>query len=67
MGGKPLDMGARYRLVTFNYLALGGDGYQVLKELKGYDTGFVDAAVLAEFMGTQGEISGWDGSQRYVP
>ncbi|ACZ18677.1 5'-Nucleotidase domain protein [Thermanaerovibrio acidaminovorans DSM 6589] len=67
VGGKPLDMGARYRLVTFNYLALGGDGYQVLKELKGYDTGFVDAAVLAEFMGTQGEISGWDGSQRYVP
>lgn len=34
IGGKPLDKGRTYTLATNNYLARGGDGYEVLKRAK---------------------------------
>lgn len=51
-GRVVLDPGASYRIVTYGYLARGGDGYAVLEKSKGYryDTGFLDAEVLMEYL-----------------
>ncbi len=69
VGGEPLAPKKSYKLVTITYLALGGDGYEVFKDVAartGYDTGFVDAAALQEFLVNQKVIESWDDSQRYV-
>ncbi len=34
IGGKPIDMNARYKLATIDYLAEGGDGCDFLKEAR---------------------------------
>ncbi len=50
-----LDDNTVYRMVTISYIAGGGDGYDVLENASGYDTGFVDAEVFMEYaqhMGT---------------
>ena len=49
--GKPLDMGATYRMAINNFVAAGGDGYPKLTSHPSYvDTGFVDADVLRAFI-----------------
>jgi len=48
---KPLGVEHVYRVVTNSYLAGGGDGYAVMKEVaKRYDTGFVDALAFIEYV-----------------
>lgn len=48
---KLLDVERTYRVVTNSYLAGGGDGYVVMKDvLKRYDTGFVDAVAFIEYV-----------------
>ena len=69
VGGEPLDPKRSYKMVTINYLAMGGDGYEVFRDAVargGYDTGFVDAAAFQEFLADQKVIENWDDSQRYV-
>jgi len=53
---QEIDMNKTYRMVTNNYLASGGDGYIVLKDKPGYDTGFILADVLAEYISHLGTI-----------
>ena len=69
VAGEPLDPKKSYSLVTITYLALGGDGYEVFRDVAartGYDTGFVDAAAFQEFLMDKKVIESWDDSQRYV-
>lgn len=48
---EPLEADATYTLVTNAFLANGGDGYAVLKDAATrHDTGFVEAASLAEYV-----------------
>jgi 5'-nucleotidase/UDP-sugar diphosphatase len=48
---KPLDRNATYRVVTNNFLAQGGDGYEMFKAAKNvWNLGFVDHDVLAEYI-----------------
>lgn len=46
-----LDPTKIYRLVTNSYLASGGDGYTMMKDVRDrYDTGFVDAQSFIEYV-----------------
>ncbi|WP_319542303.1 5'-nucleotidase C-terminal domain-containing protein [uncultured Pseudodesulfovibrio sp.] len=55
---KSLDAERTYRVVTNSYLAGGGDGYTVMKEVSSrYDTGFVDTLVFIEYVTAQKKIS----------
>ena len=48
-----IDPDKTYRVVTNAFMANGGDGYDTLKNTSAaskYDTGFVDAEVLAEYL-----------------
>ncbi|MFW6248767.1 MAG: 5'-nucleotidase C-terminal domain-containing protein, partial [Bacteroidota bacterium] len=49
---KNIEMDKVYRLATNNYLAMGGDGYEILAKNgdKGYDSGFVAADVLRGYI-----------------
>lgn len=51
-GFKPLDPAATYKLVTNNFVAGGGDGYDVLKNAKGakIDTYLPDYQVFSEYI-----------------
>jgi 5'-nucleotidase len=51
-GFKPLDAAATYKLVTNNFVATGGDGYDVLKNAKGskIDTYLPDYQVFSEYI-----------------
>lgn len=66
VNGKPIDLNATYKVVTNNYVAGGGDGYSMLKEAKGYDTGFVVADVLKEYIQHLGTIENYDNEPRVV-
>ncbi|MDK2885443.1 MAG: 5-nucleotidase / UDP-sugar diphosphatase, partial [Thermosipho sp. (in: thermotogales)] len=70
VNGEPLDPDKVYTVVTNNYMAGGGDGYTVLKENKdsGYDTGFVLADVVVEYIqkGLNGKIESYDDTPRYI-
>jgi 5'-nucleotidase/UDP-sugar diphosphatase len=50
INGEPLDLNKTYKVVSNNYVAAGGDGYTMLVGKPGYDTGFTDADVLAEYI-----------------
>ena len=59
--GKPLDKAKQYRFVTLSFLANGGDGYSVLREIKdavgrGYDTGYTDANVFVDYLSYLGVV-----------
>ncbi|PIE35445.1 hypothetical protein CSA56_04240 [candidate division KSB3 bacterium] len=49
-GDAPLDLQHKYRVVTNNFMAAGGDGYKMLKEIEQLDTGFVDADAMKEYI-----------------
>jgi 5'-nucleotidase len=55
----PIISDQKYRIVTNNYLADGGDGMNALKESTTFrrDTGFSDAEVLIEYIKYKGTIS----------
>jgi len=52
-GFKPLEDGASYKIVTNNFIAGGGDGFESLKNAKGsrVDTYLPDYGVFSEYMG----------------
>ncbi|WP_367355945.1 5'-nucleotidase C-terminal domain-containing protein [Mesotoga sp.] len=64
VNGAPIDDNRVYKVATNNYLASGGDGYAVLAGLSGYDTGFVLADVVVEFVGEISPITGYQDSGR---
>jgi 5'-nucleotidase / UDP-sugar diphosphatase len=51
-GFKPLEAGVTYKVVTNNFIAGGGDGFEVLKNAKGsrLDTYLPDYSVMSEYM-----------------
>jgi 5'-nucleotidase / UDP-sugar diphosphatase len=55
-GDAPLDLKKTYKVVTNNFMAAGGDGYAALKDLPKYDTNFVDADALKEYIGKLGKV-----------
>jgi len=67
VNGKAIEMDKVYRLATNNYLAMGGDGYEVLSKNgdKGYDTGFVAADVLRGYIEHLGIITEYTSEARY--
>jgi 5'-nucleotidase/UDP-sugar diphosphatase len=64
VNGEPIDDNKLYKLATNNYLASGGDGYEILAGLSGYDTGFVLADVVVEFVGEISPITSYPDSGR---
>ncbi|MFC1862548.1 5'-nucleotidase C-terminal domain-containing protein [Thermodesulfobacteriota bacterium] len=56
IGDSILDTTKTYKVVTNNFMASGGDGYKMLKEIGNIDTGFVDADSLKEYIETLGEV-----------
>ncbi len=55
-GGQPLDLQKTYKVVTNNFMASGGDGYKMLKDLPQTNTGFVDADAVREYVQQRGNI-----------
>ncbi|AJG40908.1 UDP-sugar hydrolase [Thermotoga sp. RQ7] len=68
VNGEPLDLKKTYRVVTNNYMASGGDGYTMLKEWGGYDTGYLMSDAVVEYIQSvlNGVIEEYDDSQRYI-
>lgn len=56
VGDAPIDLEKTYSVVTNNFMAAGGDGYVMLKDLPQYDTGFVDADALKEYIEQMGKV-----------
>ncbi|MCS7240473.1 MAG: 5'-nucleotidase C-terminal domain-containing protein [Candidatus Bipolaricaulota bacterium] len=55
---KPLDRNATYRLATNNFLAQGGDGYEMFKLAKNvWNLGFVDYEILAEYIAAHSPVA----------
>jgi 5'-nucleotidase/UDP-sugar diphosphatase len=50
VGDSPLIPEKKYKVVTNSFMAAGGDGYAMLKEIRQVDTGFVDADALREYI-----------------
>ena len=48
--GRPLEPDRTYSVVTNSFLAAGGDGYHLFTTWPQNDTGYVDVAVLREFI-----------------
>jgi len=54
----PLEPGRTYRVATNSFLAGGGDGYAMLKDVPDrYDTGFVDAQAFIDFVRAESPLS----------
>ncbi|WGS65997.1 5'-nucleotidase C-terminal domain-containing protein [Marinitoga aeolica] len=66
VNGKPLEMDKLYKVAANNYMASGGDGYSMLKGKKGYDTGFVLADVVKEYIQKLGTIENYDNAPRIM-
>jgi len=66
INGKPIDPEKVYKVVTNNYMAAGGDGYAMLKGQKGYDTYYVMADVVVEYIQKVlgGKITSYDDKPR---
>jgi len=50
VGGVPIELERVYKVVTNNYVAAGGRSYAAFKDIPKYDTGFVDASALREYI-----------------
>ncbi|MGC8903270.1 MAG: bifunctional UDP-sugar hydrolase/5'-nucleotidase [Fervidobacterium sp.] len=66
INGKPVDPEKVYKVVTNDYMAAGGDGYAVLKGQKGYNTFYVMADVVVEYIQKVlgGKITNYDDKPR---
>ena len=52
----PVDMDRIYKVVTNSFVAAGGDGYAMLKDVQKIDSGFVDADSLREYIEKSGVV-----------
>lgn len=67
VNGEPIDPNKVYKVATNDYMANGGDGYTMLKEaLSRYDTGYVLADVVKEYIQNLGTIESYDGEVRWT-
>ncbi len=57
VGDAPIDPVKTYKVVTNNFVAAGGDGYKMLKDLAKYDTGYVDADATMEYIQNLGKVA----------
>ena len=58
VGGAALDLGASYTIVTNNFIAAGGDGFEVFTQGQNYfDSQQLDADVLAAYIAEQGTVA----------
>ncbi|MGW8194136.1 MAG: 5'-nucleotidase C-terminal domain-containing protein [Desulforhopalus sp.] len=57
VGEGPIAMEKTYKVVTNNFLAAGGDGYDMLKNLPKYDTGYVDAETTMLYIRNLGRVA----------
>lgn len=66
IGNSAIDKKKIYKVALISYLANGGDGYTMFAKWKSkkYDTGYVDADVLREFISHLGKIENYDDKQR---
>ena len=64
VNGEPVVMDKIYKVATNNYLASGGDGYTALANHPGYDTGFVLADVVVEYVSQISPITSYQESGR---
>ncbi len=56
VGDVPIDPQKTYKVVTNNFMASGGDGYKMLREISQVDTGFVDADAFKEYVAKLGKV-----------
>lgn len=66
INGEPIDLDETYTIATNNYLAYGGDGYSMLEDLEGYDTGFVLADVVQDYVAEISPITDYDDEPRII-
>jgi 5'-nucleotidase/UDP-sugar diphosphatase len=68
INNEPIIPEKIYTVVTNNYMAQGGDGYTMLKDLPGYDTGFRMDSIVVEYIQTalNGLIEDYDSNPRYI-
>ncbi len=66
INGEPIDLDETYTLATNNYLAYGGDGYSMLEDMEGYDTGFVLADVVQDYVAEISPITDYDDEPRII-
>jgi len=67
VNGEPIDPKKVYKVATNDYMANGGDGYTMLKEISDkYDTGYVLADVVKEYIQYLGTIESYDGEVRWI-
>ena len=57
IGEAPIDFERVYKVATNGFLATGGDGYTMFKDLPQYDTGFTQASTLREYIIKQGKVA----------
>lgn len=63
---KPVDIGKTYKVATNDYVAAGGDGYTIFKGKPSYNTGFVMADVVKDYISLLGTIKYYDDVPRIV-
>ncbi|MGM0640226.1 MAG: 5'-nucleotidase C-terminal domain-containing protein [Thermotogota bacterium] len=66
VNGVPLEMDKTYDVVTNNYMASGGDGYEMLEDKNGYDTGYVVADVVVGYIKELGTIEEYEKAERII-
>lgn len=57
IGGEELDLGKTYKLATNDFVAVGGDGYEMFKGKKSLNTGFTLYDIVEEALTSQKAIS----------
>jgi 5'-nucleotidase len=57
LNGQRIDPAANYRVTVNNYLAVGGDGFTVLKQAKALQFGGFDAEALYAYVGANSPIA----------
>ena len=57
LNGQPIDPAKSYRVTVNNYLAVGGDGFAVLKEGTGQQFGIYDVDALYGYFQANSPIS----------
>lgn len=57
LGGVPIDPAGPYRITVNNFLAVGGDGFTVLKDGKDPVIGVYDVDALSAYLRTNSPVS----------